>query len=89
MILVPETPNEAEEKTIISCTICKREIPLGDYCKYHQEAYQNLKEKYDEWLEAFGELTFVEYLQKLIANPDTGLWVKEVAENLVQKVTKK
>jgi len=88
-MLVPETPNEAEEEKITTCIICKREIPLGDYCKYHQEAYRNLKEKYDEWLEAFGELTFVEYLQKLIENPDTGLWVKEVAEDLEKKVNKK
>ena len=86
---MPETPNETEGKNIISCTICKKEIPSGDYCKYHQEAYQNLKEKYNEWLEAFGELTFTEYLQKLIVNPDTGLWVKEVAEDLAKKENEK
>ena len=89
MAVVPETPNETEAKNTINCIICKREIPSGDYCKYHQQAYQNLKEKYSEWLEAFSELTFAEYLQKLIANPDTGLWVKEVAEDLVKKGNEK
>ena len=89
MILLPETPNETETKNTINCSICKKEIPSGDYCKYHQEAYQNLKEKYNEWLEAFGELTFTEYLQKLLANPDTGLWVKEVAEDLAKKEIEK
>ncbi|MDD1776589.1 MAG: hypothetical protein LUQ65_00345 [Candidatus Helarchaeota archaeon] len=86
---MPETPNETEGKNSINCIICNKEIPSGDYCKYHQEAYQNLKENYNEWLEAFGELTFDEYLQKLLANPDTGLWVKEVAENLAKKEKEK
>jgi len=86
---VPKSNNDSEEQSIKTCTICSREIPSGDYCKYHEEAYKNLKEKYEEWLEAYGELSFSDYLQKVIQNPETGIWAKEVAEELAKKENEK
>ena len=59
------------------------------YCDYHDKAYQNVMESYDDWQEAYGELDFVDYLKKLIDNPATGLWAKEVAEKLIESEEKK
>ncbi len=70
------------------CVICEREIEdLGEnnYCKYHNTAYHNVMESYDEWQEGYGELSFSEYLKKLIDNPATGNWAKEVAEELLKR----
>jgi len=86
---MPKSNIDAEEQSIKTCTICDREISSGNYCKYHEEAFQNLQEKYDEWLEAYGELSFLDYLQKVIQNPETGIWAKEVAEDLVKKENEK
>lgn len=42
-------------------------------------------ENYEDWQEAYGELTFLEYLQKIIENPATGVWAKDVAEVLLKQ----
>ncbi len=66
------------------CLICDREKESEKYCKYHQKAYKNIMESFDDWQEAYGELSFSEYLQKIIENSATGTWAKEVAEKLLE-----
>ena len=86
---MPKAKKNAKEKDLQVCLICEREIASGDYCEYHEKAYQNVMKNYDDWQEAYGELTFSEYLQKVIANSATGFWAKEVAEALLEKEKKK
>ena len=86
---MPKSNNDAEEQSVKVCTICGREIASGEYCKYHEEAYQTLQEKYTEWLEAYGELSFSDYLQKVIQLSETGIWAKEVAEDIAKKENEK
>ncbi len=46
-------------------------------------------QSFDAWKEGYGELTFSEYLQKIITNHETGIWAKEVAEALSKKESEK
>jgi hypothetical protein len=82
---VPKSENDIDKKDLKVCIICERPCASGDYCKYHADAYQNVMQYYDEWKEAYGELSFKEYLQKVIDNPATGIWACEVSEKLLEK----
>ena len=83
-------PKAKEEiKDSKSCIICERELASENYCTYHEMAYQNVMQAYNEWQKAYGELTFSEYLKKLIENTATGIWAKDVVENLLNKENSK
>ncbi|NVM52794.1 MAG: hypothetical protein HWN66_03755 [Candidatus Helarchaeota archaeon] len=82
---MPKSKSKAKVKDLKSCIICEREIHSENYCKYHVVAFQNVMQNYDDWKEGYGELTFLEYLQKIIENSATGIWAKEVAEKLLEK----
>ncbi len=61
------------------CVLCEREVfnVSLSLCKYHYQAYLNIKKKYPIWKERMG-VSFGEYLNLLEKNPYTGKWVKEV-----------
>lgn len=84
-IQLPKGKDQDEKMDSAGCLVCDREKESEKYCKYHQKAFQNLQESYDEWETAFGKLSFAEYLQKLIENSATGIWVREVAELLLKE----
>jgi hypothetical protein len=66
-----------------SCRLCKREpVPQTDLCKYHLNAKRNVESGYKQWSEAYGAITWDEYLQKIRDSAETGQWAKEVAELL-------
>jgi len=67
------------------CDICEREKTSENYCKYHEKAYHNVMEAFADWEKAYSKLSFKEYLQKVIENPATGIWAKEVAEDLSKR----
>jgi len=48
----------------------------------HQTAYESLQKKFESWQKATG-IEWKNYLQEVAKNPLTGLWAKEVAENLL------
>ena len=82
---MPKSKRKAAKKDLDVCVICEREMLQDNYCEYHVKAYTNIMEAFDDWQEGYGELSFVEYLQKIIENPATGVWAKEVAEDLLKK----
>jgi len=84
LIFVPKSENNTEEQDLETCIICERVCASGKYCKYHADAHQNIMQNYDEWKEAYGDLSFQEYLHKIIDNTSTGIWACEVAENLLE-----
>ena len=68
----------------MKCKICSRQAqpqPQNDYCELHQKAYENLQKKFQEWKKA-SNIEWKGYLQEVAKNPLTGIWAKEVAENL-------
>ena len=66
-----------------SCQLCKRECaPSSALCKYHLLAKRNIESGYKQWTDAYGGITWKEYLRKIGRNSETGQWAKEVAELL-------
>lgn len=69
------------------CRLCKRECePASAFCNNHLVAKRNIESGYKQWLEAYGAITWKQYLQKIGRNSETGQWAKEVA-GLLSKET--
>jgi hypothetical protein len=64
------------------CTVCGRSVLNdSDYCRYHQEALDNLQSSYERWKEASG-VSWEEYIEILCQIEETGCWVLDVAERI-------
>jgi hypothetical protein len=63
--------------------VCDREA-LEKYCVFHEKAYQNVVQKFEDWKRATG-ISWKRYLEELVENAYTGCWAKEVAESLLKK----
>lgn len=71
-----------------SCRLCKRErAPSSEFCRYHLTAKQNIESAYKQWSEAYGEITWKQYLKRIAQGSETGQWAKEVAELLSKEAT--
>lgn len=69
----------------MKCKICSREAQTqtsSQYCDLHQKAYENLLKKFEIWKKA-SNMEWDEYLKQVAKNPLTGIWAKEVAENIL------
>jgi len=65
---------------IQKCAICYRESADGGrYCGYHGQALQELKKHFKIWEEAYGSISWDEFLAKISKRKETGTWIKEVA----------
>ena len=60
------------------CRACSREASSNKFCTYHENAYDALKKNYGAWHDAYGEISWEEYLEKLLSHKETGSWVKDV-----------
>ncbi|MEO9363033.1 MAG: hypothetical protein ABI348_03945 [Nitrososphaera sp.] len=70
------------------CAACARESDGSGskkYCSYHTRALEQLKSHYDSWVEAYGDISWQDYLQRLHKMEETGQWVKEVIEAEMKK----
>ena len=61
------------------CRACNREAKDGNYCELHAKAYESLVLNYGKWKRAL-DISWRNYLNEIIKNPLTGLWVKEVVQ---------
>ena len=69
----------------MKCPICNsNKYEESDYCENHQSAYLNLKERYNDWKKALN-ITWQEYLKKIIENENSGEWAREVAMHLLNE----
>ncbi len=62
----------------MKCRTCSREASSNEFCTYHEQAYDALKTNYDVWRDAYGKLSWKEYLEKLLECKETGSWIKDV-----------
>jgi hypothetical protein len=60
------------------CRACSREASSNKFCAYHENAYDTLKKNYDAWQDAYGRISWKEYLERLLERKETGSWVKDV-----------
>jgi hypothetical protein len=64
------------------CTICGRGVSgKSGYCRYHQQALDNLQSSFKVWKKASG-VSWEEYIEKLCQIDETGQWVQDVAEQI-------
>lgn len=69
----------------MKCPLCGREvIPGGSFCDRHTAAYRSLLEGFKRWRRAM-QIGWKEYLRRVMENPYTGRWVKEVAARLAEE----
>jgi len=72
----------------LKCKVCSREAqahPPSEYCELHEKAYQNIRLKFEGWKKALN-IEWEEYLNEIAKSPLTGIWAKEVAENLLSSI---
>jgi len=60
------------------CQVCYRKTKSVGLCRYHQIAYEKLKQNYEIWCDVYGKLSWEEYLERLMKNKAVGLWVKDL-----------
>jgi hypothetical protein len=68
----------------VKCMVCDREA-VEKYCEFHEKAYQNVVQKFEDWKRATG-VSWKQYLKELVENAYTGCWAKEVAEYLLSEM---
>ncbi len=61
-----------------------RQKSQNKYCELHEKAYANIMQKFEIWKNAAG-ISWEQYLNELKENSLTGVWAKEVAENLLKE----
>ena len=66
----------------MKCIVCERESSKR-YCGFHEKAYRNVVQKFEDWKWATG-VSWKEYLKAVVENSYTGTWAKEVAEHLLK-----
>lgn len=63
------------------CTACHRKaMPDSKYCLHHKQALDSVTNHYKAWIDAYGGISWQEFLNKLLKMRETGSWVKEVIE---------
>ncbi|MEM2760785.1 MAG: hypothetical protein QXU32_01435 [Nitrososphaerales archaeon] len=67
------------------CVACDRKAEKRDFCEYHESAYEAMKKNYDVWCDAYGTMSWKEYLEKLLKSKQTGVWVKDVVKIELEK----
>jgi hypothetical protein len=64
-----------------TCILCVRKsIPSMRLCHNHDIASNEIREAYATWQEGYGELSWRNYLKKVLSIPETGQWAQEVAK---------
>lgn len=60
------------------CAACHRQASSGKYCPHHNQALESLTGRYKAWIDAYGGISWQDFLSKLLKMQETGSWVKEV-----------
>ena len=65
----------------MKCRLCRREAERGSVlCVFHTKAREALREGYKRWSDAYGELSWREYVNRIKGRAETGQWVKDLIE---------
>ena len=61
---------------------------ITELCARHAEVYRRVNDAYSFWSAAYGNLTTRDFLNRLIALPETGERAREMAEFLIRNPTR-
>jgi hypothetical protein len=65
--------------TTQKCAACHRKaLPDSKYCLHHKQASDNMLSHYKAWVNAYGGISWEDFMDKLLKLKETGSWVKEV-----------
>jgi hypothetical protein len=69
------------------CSICERDrAPNCELCDIHELARRNLEQRFEVWRDAYsGQLSWSDFLERVIENDATGEAVVEVASQWLSK----
>ena len=79
-----------ERQDLDQCAVCGMKIvetPAG-LCANHSKVYDKVKDAYPLWSAAYGSLTMEDFLKRLVALPETGDRVREMAQFLIRNPEK-
>jgi len=63
------------------CAACHRNaLPDTKYCLHHKQALDSMTNHYRAWVDAYGGISWREFLNKLLKMQETGSWIREVIE---------
>ena len=63
----------------VKCAACHRKAVSGKkYCVHHSQALDSLLNHYKAWVEAYGQLSMQDFMDKLLGMKETGSWIREV-----------
>lgn len=65
------------------CLICSQ-ATSGKYCDYHSKSFAKLASGYESWKKALGEISWEDYLRKLLELRETGSSIRDVIEKELQ-----
>lgn len=71
--------------TTQKCAACHRIAVSGNYCLHHTQALESLTGHYKAWVDAYGGISWQDFLIKLSKMQETGSWVKEVIAAELEK----
>jgi hypothetical protein len=61
------------------CAACHRKALTGNkYCLHHKQAFDNVNNHYRAWVNAYGRISWEEFLSKVSSMQETGSWIREV-----------
>jgi hypothetical protein len=68
----------------MNCVVCnQRTEPKGaDYCLAHQRAFEKIRQAFEKWTVAYGNLTLLDFLRRVQKAPGIGPKAKEIAHFL-------
>jgi hypothetical protein len=68
------------------CTAChRRALSDNEYCLHHKQAFDSMINHYKTWVNAYGRISWEEFLIKLSSMQETGRRIKEVIEVELKK----
>jgi len=67
----------------MKCIICGLYSGENKLCFKHAAAARSIAENYSIWQKAFN-ISFDEYLKRILENRETGTWVAEVAKYIIE-----
>ena len=67
------------------CIVCGRNpIDNSEYCSYHNEGFENLRDAFEIWKEAL-DIEWVEFLLRIQEEENLGKWARDVVDHLMQE----
>jgi hypothetical protein len=70
----------------MTCLVCDQETELvgAEYCLAHHRAFESVRQAFEKWTVAYGNLTLPDFLQRVQKAPGIGLKAKEIAQFLFE-----